>query len=1079
MPAVPSSGAEGFSTRNLDYLQRTGESFVLSDALDEIQASPPPVRQICNIRSIGRLAKDPPAGARQTAEEWQLSHLVSEAFLIGLHQQDLALAYCLRGDGAATHLSLGLWSSREGGVPESAGRTLQAMLDGAYPGIDLEDAATSAAVPFPASSACGVVRGVPTPKPPDASDGAYAVDRLIRAMSGDEWEALVLAEPLAEAAVRRLRGLLLAEMRAIYGKAETSSPTPLAGHYNDLLQANLETFATAQAVGGWRVGVYLLGTDTSFPRLGGLWRGIFAGEESKPEPIRVTRLDRFRPLAATWVLPDNPEDSGPGGYSHPFRYQTVLSSSQLAGYVHLPQLETAGFSVQIAPQFDTVPPEITGDAPGDQPFRIGGEIVSRLQRARTPRVTDTSDDSHRLPPYAIPRRFLTQHALVCGVTGSGKTTTIFDLLVEATRAGMSFLVLEPAKAEYRALTHPELVGESLQVFTIGAEWASPLRLNPLEILPGVPVGLHLDLLRSVFGASFGMWVPLPQVLERCLNEVYEDRGWDLDGRRPLEGSEHPAFPTLDNLVEKVREIVPGLGFDPEARDRILGSLAARLEGLRSGAKGRMYDVGRSVGMDTLLTRPTVLELESLGDDDDKAFFMGLLLIRLAEHRRVRHESGNGNEQHLLVIEEAHRLLTNVPRSVDDKQADPRGKAVETFTNLLSEIRAYQQGVIIADQIPTRLAPDVIKNTGLKIAHRTVSGDDREELGRAMIMNPRQVAALGSLRDGYAAVFCGARDDAPLLVKFPKKPKADPPRDGVVRELMADIEEWRYYPTPACETYCAVHLDENGARARATDTECTMAKRALADDACRQALSRLVLAVTDSAATVEQMGENLYSAVRRVTPDGCQPDRLYGCYAVQAGGWLADRWGSQRRWSQPQIERLATTLRRMLRSLPPSSVGDLRENTAALQEDARNLQPRSSPPPYALCDQICKQRAGLCLYRHPGAEALASGEFRADVERVRTRGYADIGEAADRIEYLTRAVGWRLAPLPHRWDFPKGLDPADAQQVQDASQRVQLCLAQQMITDDPRVLPVQARVLFEHVEARAPSAENPKPRAPTT
>src|SRR6202007_2335742 len=104
---------------------------------------------------------------------------------------------------------------------------------------------------------------------------------------------------------------------------------------------------------------------------------------------------------------------------------------------------------------------------------------------------------------------------------------------------------------------------------------------------------------------------------------------------------------------------------------------------------------------------------------------GLLLIRLAEYRRYP-----GQEsvlKHLLVIEEAHRLLTNVGQRQSEEEANPRGKAVEAFSNLLSEIRAYGQGVIVADQVPVKLAPDVIKNTNLKIVHRIVAEDDRTVL----------------------------------------------------------------------------------------------------------------------------------------------------------------------------------------------------------------------------------------------------------------------------------------------------------------------------------------------------------------
>jgi DNA helicase HerA-like ATPase len=121
-------------------------------------------------------------------------------------------------------------------------------------------------------------------------------------------------------------------------------------------------------------------------------------------------------------------------------------------------------------------------------------------------------------------------------------------------------------------------------------------------------------------------------------------------------------------------------------------------------------------MELVLNHPTVLELEGMGDNDDKAFVMGLMFIRLVEHRRQVGQLKN--LEHLLVIEEAHRLLTNVGERREE-EGNARGKAVEISANLLAEIRAYGQGVLISDQVPEKLAPDVIKNTNLKITHRTV------------------------------------------------------------------------------------------------------------------------------------------------------------------------------------------------------------------------------------------------------------------------------------------------------------------------------------------------------------------------
>jgi hypothetical protein len=491
-----------------------------------------------------------------------------------------------------------------------------------------------------------------------------------------------------------------------------------------------------------------MGDAEGYHQVTSLWRGVFSGEGSLPEPVRVWDRDDVPMLARSWAMIDPVDEAAaPGLYRHPFQHQTLLTSNQLAVYVHFPSLETGGFAITQIPDFDTVPP------PADQASLVVGTVVERQ------RVTAT--------PFGIRPDKLTRHAFVTGVTGSGKTNTLFHLLRQVVRAGIPFLVVEPAKTEYRVLLRDEPLGDQLQVFTLANETVSPFRLNPFEVPEGIPVAVHLDLLRSVFSVSFGMWTPLPQVLEVSLHNIYTDRGWDVTSnanrRLDSDSDRSAAFPTLTDLLRKVEEVVPQLGYEDRITADIRAALRTRLNSLRTGGKGRMLDVRRTLPMEMLLARPTVLELEGMGDDDDKAFMMGLIMIRLAEHRRTQ---GDAEElRHLLVVEEAHRLLANPGLHRDETEADVRGKAVESFSHLLSEVRAYGQGVVVVDQIPAKLAPDVVKNTDLKLAHRIVAGDDREILGAAMAMTPRQCISLATLPVGRAAVFAEG-EDAPLLVQVP-------------------------------------------------------------------------------------------------------------------------------------------------------------------------------------------------------------------------------------------------------------------------------------------------------------------------
>jgi hypothetical protein len=588
-----------------------------------------------------------------------------------------------------------------------------------------------------------------------------------------------------------------------------------------------------------------------------------------------------------------------------------------------------------------------------------------LQRGR-------STDTH----YAVDLDSLAGHMFVSGVTGQGKTNTVFHLLRQAADAGVPFLVIEPAKAEYRALQS----STDLRIFTVGDERISPLRMNPFEILPGTSVGVHLDLLRSVFSASFGMWTPLPQVLEQCLAEVFQDRGWDIESSRNLRGGEATpeAFPTLSDLVAKVDEVTKRLGFDPEAEARILASLKARVNGLRVGGKGRMLDTVQSVPIQELLEANTVLELDGMGDDDDKAFVMGLLFTRLVEHRRAQEEArrqqgSNENRgvglQHLLVIEEAHRLLTNIPRNPNEEQSDPRGKAVETFANLLAEIRAYGQGVIVADQIASRLAPDVIKNTNLKLTHRVVAGDDRKLLGEAMVMNQRQVEALASLAKGQAAVFAQG-DDAPLLVVVPNVKDdvaSSLPGDARVRQTMADSPFRRHYrglfrPTPACQGTCPE--DEEGA--------CPVAQRLTEDPAVRQAVARLLLSVLEDEEALDRGWADVRALLLARRPPNVQGAHLERCFAIRAARWLARHRGAQAGWSYTATASFEQAARGILLAAARQG-GPTAETVGALRDVALSLHRRDFEP-YPICSAVCTQQpVPLCLYRQAAADLLQDRE----------------------------------------------------------------------------------------------------------
>lgn len=959
-----------FLAHRLDYLQRIGivPPSIQLTAHTLVTTSAPSGISLTRITGIGRREKSnvvPPVPSGN-AERTGAERLFSEDLLIGLHGHLLPLVFFVRGDLDHVAIYMGTWVSRRmnhnAGLAQSVAQAivkenqkmLEAMLHSLYPVIRMEDPVQS---PFQVTQPswsdadglhAGFVLGVPTIKPADPFDGALPLDRLMRALAGSRWAVMIMAEPVREDVISRLRNQVINEAQSIKAASpSTNSVDPLEQTYTKLLEVMLTSFTNGQSTGMWRTATYLLGDRGGYHRLASLWRSTFSGVHSKPDPVRVWEQPAVAELAARWEMLDElalHKEKGP--VQHLFQYQSLLTSSQLAAYMHLPQRETHGFAVSVIPDFDAIPPLVEQ---GERSIAIGQVI---------------HQDRPTSIEYRVSMETLVRHTFVSGVTGAGKTNTIFFMLKQALAQNIPFLIIEPAKTEYRALLRDPTLAGQLRIFTLGNETVSPLRLNPLEALPGTPVSVHIDLLRSVFNASFGLWSPLPQILEASLHEVYRDRGWDStrDRNFRLENASNRAdsFPTLSDLVAKVEEVIQKMGWEQKITSDLQASLTTRLNGLRSGGKGAMLDVQHSFPMKELLEPPTIIELEGIGDDEDKAFLMGLLLIRLLEYRRAQGE--RKGLHHLLVIEEAHRLLANVSQDQRQEDANPRGKAVESFSNLLAEIRAYGQGIIVADQVPVKLAPDIIKNTDLKIVHRIVAKDDREVLAGAMAMNEQQARILTTFTKGLTAVFSEG-DDAPVLVQIPKlKDQRGWPTDAEVKKHMVATRVLDRYPSlfrplggAFDMTIPSIYRADEAAKALPNDP------------VFRRDFVRLVISIMEDDKTLDRLWDPMLARIRTVLERGMEEKVLQQCAIRYASTWFAQRRGSQNSWSYGETAELEEKLHQVLQIKLAGK--DSRSALASLRACMYKLHARSFDP-FPGCSAICRQMQPLCLYRSAVSDLIA-------------------------------------------------------------------------------------------------------------
>jgi hypothetical protein len=393
---------------------------------------------------------------------------------------------------------------------------------------------------------------------------------------------------------------------------------------------------------------------------------------------------------------------------------------------------------------------------------------------------------------------LTRHGLITGFTGAGKTNTMLYLLDQLwTRHRIPFLVVESAKKEYRGLLgQPGF--DDLLIFTLGDETTTPFRLNPFELLDGVRVEAHLGRLQTCFNGALPQFGILPSIVAESLEEIYREKGWLLTGRG---GEAERPFPTMRDMFRKAIQVSETRGYAGETYQNIRAAVSGRIGGLLRGSKGRMFGAQRSYPLDILMQRPVILELNDL-NADDKALVIMFLLMLLREFRELHPADGL---QHITVVEEAHNVMGNVKSTgPSEVSADTKGQAVQAFADLLTEVRAYGEGILIADQSPEKLLPDAVRNTNLQIAHQLRDAKDREAIARALIMDKTQQDYLGKLKVGEAAVFLTGMEKATFM-------QVPPYKDGAGFAALPTDEAVRQHMQPFIAQHLTAHLPFDGCR----------------------------------------------------------------------------------------------------------------------------------------------------------------------------------------------------------------------------------------------------------------------------
>lgn len=369
-------------------------------------------------------------------------------------------------------------------------------------------------------------------------------------------------------------------------------------------------------------------------------------------------------------------------------------------------------------------------------------------------------------PAAIGLDDLEGHAFVTGTTGSGKTTTLHRLLADAWNVHrVPFLAIDPVKDDYSPVA--DLFQGGLRVVTGGE-----LSMNLMAAWPGEDARQHVAQVAQAFRGAFTMPSPTPYVVTQLFDQVAMQPGG-------------PQGTELFDVRDAVEPLVHGLGYAPEAQSNIRASLLTRLNVLLAPTRAHRFAWPDSAMVNALFDHPTVITLADLVDDEERSFVV--LLLALATWARARTRTPKRPVEHLLVLEEAHRVIPEVESGrADPESGSARVASAQILTAMLAEVRSYGEQVIVVDQSPAKVAADVVRNTNLKIVHRTVSAEDQARVAAAVGIDAAEAGLLGSLARGQAVVST-RREPSPqtIAIQWPQPVEAN----AKVHRIMRSQPGW--------------------------------------------------------------------------------------------------------------------------------------------------------------------------------------------------------------------------------------------------------------------------------------------------
>lgn len=502
------------------------------------------------------------------------------------------------------------------------------------------------------------------------------------------------------------------------------------------IDEQLERIKECEDYGAYSCGAYFLSSREENALLAAnTYRALMIGEGSSIErgavniwndenTVNVMKEYLRRFAHPTFAMPITDSEIGPHMVITP---GTIVSGLELPLHLGLPTKSVVGLPVIDHAEF-------------------GRNVIDSSNNLKVGSLYHMGKVEHGIS-VNLDKEELTKHTFITGSTGSGKSNTVYMMLERLKNDNVKFLVVEPAKGEYKSV-----FGRYADVITYGT---NPnirdilmLRINPFRFPKHTHILEHLDRLVEIFNVCWPMYAAMPAILKDAVERAYIKAGWNLT--KSVNKYDDELYPSFTDVLVEIKAVLDESDYSADNKGDYTGSLVTRIKSLTNGINGLIFNTD-DIPDKMLFDQNVIVDLSRVGSTETKALIMGILVLKLQEYR-MENVSQNSKLNHVTVLEEAHNLLKRTSTDQVTEGANLLGKSVEMIANSIAEMRTYGEGFIIADQAPGLLDMSVIRNTNTKIILRLPDFSDRDLVGKAAGLNDDQIVELTKLEKGVAAIY---------------------------------------------------------------------------------------------------------------------------------------------------------------------------------------------------------------------------------------------------------------------------------------------------------------------------------------